>query len=81
VGSTPTTSTKAFPFPITTISMNQQRKLLLESRGWKFGFISEFLALTPEEIALIDSRLNRAGGPHHPGPPLPEGEKGEKPGT
>jgi DNA-binding XRE family transcriptional regulator len=42
--------------------MRASKREKLESRGWKVGDASEFLGLSPEEVALISLRLKLAGG-------------------
>jgi transcriptional regulator with XRE-family HTH domain len=37
--------------------MEQTKKELLESKGWKIGTASDFLALTPEEIIFVEIKL------------------------
>ena len=37
--------------------MNEAERRRLEARGWKVGDIDEFLALTPEEVAVIDLKI------------------------
>ncbi len=37
--------------------MEQIKKELLESRGWKVGTVSDFLDLTPEEIIFVEIKL------------------------
>ena len=37
--------------------MEQIKKELLESRGWKIGTVSDFLDLTPEEIIFVEIKL------------------------
>ncbi len=37
--------------------MEQTKKELLESKGWKIDSVSEFLDLTPEEIIFVEIKL------------------------
>ncbi len=37
--------------------MEQAKKELLESKGWKIGTVSDFLELTPEEIIFVEIKL------------------------
>ena len=37
--------------------MDKYKKQKLEEAGWKCGTVEEFLELTPEESALIESKL------------------------
>lgn len=37
--------------------MEQTKKELLESKGWKIGTVSDFLELTPEEISFVEIKL------------------------
>jgi len=37
--------------------MDERKRILLETNGWKVGTASEFLGLTPEEAALIEIGL------------------------
>lgn len=37
--------------------MEKSKRKRLESRGWKFGSVAEFLELTPEESSLIEMKL------------------------
>jgi len=37
--------------------MEQTKKELLESKGWKIGAVSDFLELTPEEIIFVEIKL------------------------
>ena len=37
--------------------MDERKRTLLETNGWKVGTVSEFLDLTPEEEALIEIKL------------------------
>lgn len=37
--------------------MEQTKQRRLESKGWKVGTVAEFLALTPDEEALIEMKL------------------------
>jgi DNA-binding XRE family transcriptional regulator len=37
--------------------MEQTKKELLESKGWKIGTVSDFLELTPEEIIFVEIKL------------------------
>ena len=37
--------------------MEETKKGLLESKGWKIGTVSDFLELTPEEIILVEIKL------------------------
>ena len=37
--------------------MDRATKEKLEAKGWKVGTVSDFLELTPEEIALIEIKL------------------------
>jgi DNA-binding XRE family transcriptional regulator len=37
--------------------MDEAKKRHLEEKGWKVGTVSEFLALAPEETALIEIKL------------------------
>ncbi|WP_008315293.1 helix-turn-helix domain-containing protein [Leptolyngbya sp. PCC 6406] len=37
--------------------MEQTKKEILESKGWKIGTVSEFLELTFEEIILVEIKL------------------------
>lgn len=40
--------------------MNRTKRKRLEARGWKIGSVREFLALSPEETALIELKLHLA---------------------
>lgn len=40
--------------------MKSQKKQRLERRGWRVGSAEEFLALTPQEAALVELRLKLA---------------------
>jgi len=37
--------------------MKQTKRSRLEARGWRVGSAKEFLGLTPEEAALVETRL------------------------
>jgi predicted XRE-type DNA-binding protein len=37
--------------------MDDSKRKRLEAKGWKFGSVSEFLDLAPEETALIEIKL------------------------
>ena len=37
--------------------MNKDKQARLERQGWRVGDAEDFLGLTPEEVALIDTRL------------------------
>ena len=37
--------------------MNRKKKARLEAAGWKVATAAEFLGLTPEEEALVETRL------------------------
>jgi ribosome-binding protein aMBF1 (putative translation factor) len=37
--------------------MNPSKRRKLEARGWRVGTPAEFLALSPEEAALVETRL------------------------
>ena len=37
--------------------MERAKKERLESKGWKFGTVSDFLGLTPEEAILVEIKL------------------------
>jgi hypothetical protein len=37
--------------------MEQTKKELLESKGWKIGTVSDFLELTPEESIFVEIKL------------------------
>jgi predicted XRE-type DNA-binding protein len=37
--------------------LKRRKRSTLESRGWRVGSAAEFLALSPEEAALIDIKL------------------------
>ena len=37
--------------------MEQAKKELLESKGWKIGTVSDFLELTSEEIIFVEIKL------------------------
>lgn len=37
--------------------MEQSKRELLETKGWKVGTVTEFLELTPEEAALVEIKL------------------------
>jgi DNA-binding XRE family transcriptional regulator len=37
--------------------MDQAKKKLLESKGWKIGTVSDFLELTPEETIFVEIKL------------------------
>ena len=37
--------------------MEQAKKNRLESKGWKFGTVADFLELTPEETVLVEIKL------------------------
>jgi hypothetical protein len=36
--------------------MSAEKKQILEAAGWKVGTVAEFLGLSPEEEAIIESR-------------------------
>lgn len=40
--------------------MDKEKRARLEEKGWRIGSAEEFLALTPEEAALVDLRLRLA---------------------
>lgn len=40
--------------------MDKEKRARLEKKGWRIGSAEEFLALTPEEAALVDLRLRLA---------------------
>lgn len=37
--------------------MNKTKRTRLEARGWRVGSAKDFLGLTPEEAALVETRL------------------------
>lgn len=37
--------------------IEQTKKEILESKGWKIGTVSDFLELTPEEIIFVEIKL------------------------
>lgn len=37
--------------------MKRSKRARLQSRGWQVGSTAEFLALTPEEAALVETKL------------------------
>ena len=37
--------------------MNKTKRTRLEARGWRVGSAKEFLGLSPEETALVETRL------------------------
>lgn len=37
--------------------MNADKRMRLEAAGWKFGSVAEFLELTTEEEAEVESKL------------------------
>jgi hypothetical protein len=37
--------------------MEQSKRELLETKGWKVGTVTEFLELTPKEAALVEIKL------------------------
>jgi len=37
--------------------MNKTKRTRLEARGWRVGSANEFLGLSPEEAALVETRL------------------------
>jgi ribosome-binding protein aMBF1 (putative translation factor) len=37
--------------------MNKTKRTRLEARGWRVGSAKEFLGLSPEEAALVETRL------------------------
>jgi len=40
----------------TSTKMSAEKKQILEAAGWKVGTVAEFLGLSPEEEAIIESR-------------------------
>jgi transcriptional regulator with XRE-family HTH domain len=42
--------------------MEQAKKELLESKGWKIGTVSDFLELTPEETIFVEIKLALSKG-------------------
>jgi hypothetical protein len=40
-----------------TTTMNEARRKRLESKGWRFGTVKEFLGLSDEEEAFIELKL------------------------
>lgn len=42
--------------------MEQAKQERLESKGWKIGTVSDFLALTPEENILVEIKLALSRG-------------------
>ena len=38
--------------------MNKSKRTRLEARGWRVGSAKEFLGLSPEEAALVETRLS-----------------------
>lgn len=41
--------------------MDKVKRKKLESKGWKFGSVQEFLGLSPEESAYIELKLKLSG--------------------
>jgi hypothetical protein len=37
--------------------MNKTKRTRLEARGWRVGSAKDFLGLSPEEAALVETRL------------------------
>jgi hypothetical protein len=37
--------------------VDEEKQRRLEQSGWKVGTVAEFLELTPEEVAILDSLL------------------------
>lgn len=37
--------------------MNRTKRSRLEARGWRLGSVKDFLGLSPEEAALVETRL------------------------
>ena len=37
--------------------MNAEKRKRLEAAGWKFGNVTDFLNLTPEEREIVEERL------------------------
>jgi ribosome-binding protein aMBF1 (putative translation factor) len=44
------------------MTMREQKKKRLESKGWKIGTVKEFLGLSDEESAYIDLKIKLAAG-------------------
>jgi ribosome-binding protein aMBF1 (putative translation factor) len=44
------------------MTMREQKKKRLESKGWKIGTVKEFLDLSDEESAYIDLKIKLAAG-------------------
>ena len=42
--------------------MKKHTRARLEARGWRFGDAAHFLGLTPEEAALVETKLALSGG-------------------
>lgn len=42
--------------------MREEKRRLLERKGWKFGSVKDFLNLSAEEAAYIELRLKLASG-------------------
>ena len=38
--------------------MDKAKRKRLETRGWRVGTAGDFLGLSPEEVALVDMRVN-----------------------
>lgn len=41
--------------------MDRNKRARLEAHGWRFGGAVDFLALTPEEAALVETKLALSG--------------------
>lgn len=41
--------------------MNKNKRARLEARGWRVGDAADFLDLTPEEAALVETKLALSG--------------------
>ncbi|WP_176453366.1 hypothetical protein [Pseudanabaena sp. SR411] len=44
--------------------MDAEKRQRLEMTGWKAGTVEEFLGLSPQEIASIETRLKKSKGDH-----------------
>jgi DNA-binding transcriptional regulator YiaG len=43
------------------IKMKKSKRARLAARGWRFGDAADFLGLTPEQAALVDTKLALSG--------------------
>lgn len=44
--------------------MRKAKRARLKATGWEVGTVAQFLRLTPQETALIEIKLARAGRRH-----------------